>query len=134
MHAYTLEVANSDVVARGFSSLLDCAPVSAIEDVRAVVIEELGAPPEQLWDDFSIQPIASASLAQVRCMFEMQFFADPLVLQGTLWWVAWDVGCIDRPHRYWWWRHLTNEGQVRREKILVSSCRRYDVCPMFCVA
>ncbi|KAL7468299.1 hypothetical protein ACHAXS_008512 [Conticribra weissflogii] len=48
------------------SSLFDDAPVSTIQDVRQVVEEELGALPEDLFSDFSLEPIASASLAQVH--------------------------------------------------------------------
>jgi aarF domain-containing kinase len=45
--------------------LLNRAPVSSYPDVRAVIEEELGAPPEALWASFDPTPIASASLAQV---------------------------------------------------------------------
>jgi len=48
------------------SSLFDDAPETSIDDVRAVVREDLGAYPEELWNDFDPRPIASASLAQVH--------------------------------------------------------------------
>ena len=51
---------------REAETCLDDCPTSSLEDVRAVVEQELGAPPEQLFDDFSPAPIASASLAQVH--------------------------------------------------------------------
>jgi hypothetical protein len=58
-------LARAGLAACAADSLLDCAPVSTLEDVREVVREELGAYPEELWDEFSERPIASASLAQV---------------------------------------------------------------------
>ena len=45
---------------------LDDCPKSSTSDVRKVIEEELGASPEKLFDEFSHQPIASASLAQVH--------------------------------------------------------------------
>jgi aarF domain-containing kinase len=52
------------------ATCLDDCPVSAIQDVRAVIYEELGQLPEDLWDLFEATPIASASLAQVHVAFE----------------------------------------------------------------
>ena len=46
--------------------LLNRAPVSSYEDVCAVIKEELGKTPAELWSSFDPVPIASASLAQVR--------------------------------------------------------------------
>ncbi|KAL3811260.1 hypothetical protein ACHAXA_003359 [Cyclostephanos tholiformis] len=48
------------------SSLFDDAPVSSYDDVRGVIREEFGRDPDDLFDDFSRVPIASASLAQVH--------------------------------------------------------------------
>ena len=48
------------------SSLFDDAPVSSYDDVRRVVIEELGSDPDELYANFSRMPFASASLAQVH--------------------------------------------------------------------
>ncbi len=42
------------------SSLFDDAPVSTIQDVRQVVEEELGALPEDLFSDFSLEPIGES--------------------------------------------------------------------------
>jgi hypothetical protein len=50
--------------------LLDAAPQSSYESVRAVVREDLGAWPEDLFDRFEIEPIASASLAQVHVAYD----------------------------------------------------------------
>ena len=47
-------------------SLFGDAPTTEYEDVREVIREELGAYPEHLFDEFEIDPIASASLAQVH--------------------------------------------------------------------
>ncbi len=47
------------------SSLLANNPRSSWESVRRVIQEELGAFPEELFDSFEKEPIASASLAQV---------------------------------------------------------------------
>ncbi|GAB5035185.1 abc1 protein at2g40090-like [Nannochloropsis oceanica] len=46
--------------------LLNRAPVSSYEDVCAVIKEELGKTPAELWSSFDPVPIASASLAQVH--------------------------------------------------------------------
>lgn len=40
--------------------------MSEYEDVRAVIKEELGQYPEEIWASFDPVPIASASLAQVH--------------------------------------------------------------------
>jgi aarF domain-containing kinase len=45
--------------------MLDRCPVSSYAEVRQMIQEDLGAPPEQLFKQFSETPIASASLAQV---------------------------------------------------------------------
>ena len=46
------------------SSLFNNAPISSYEEIRNTVYEELGSYPEDLFDSFSEDPIASASLAQ----------------------------------------------------------------------
>ena len=46
--------------------LLDRCPVSDWNSVRKTITEDLGAPPEALFLDFTPTPIASASLAQVH--------------------------------------------------------------------
>lgn len=46
--------------------MLDKCPISSYDEVRHIIQEDLGAPPEQLFSQFSEVPIASASLAQVR--------------------------------------------------------------------
>ncbi|KXZ42167.1 hypothetical protein GPECTOR_192g313 [Gonium pectorale] len=48
------------------NNLLDRCPVSAPEEVRRTFLQDLGAPPEQLFAEFNPTPIASASLAQVH--------------------------------------------------------------------
>eukprot|EP00878_Enallax_costatus_P022583 GHUV01023973.1.p1 GENE.GHUV01023973.1~~GHUV01023973.1.p1 ORF type:complete len:213 (+),score=58.02 GHUV01023973.1:171-809(+) len=47
--------------------MLDKCPVSSYSEVRQIIHEDLGAPPEALFKQFSETPIASASLAQVSC-------------------------------------------------------------------
>ena len=54
------------------SELFDGNPATSYEDVREVVREELGSVPEQLFDDFESEPIASASLAQVHVAYEKE--------------------------------------------------------------
>tara|TARA_R110002050_G_scaffold152736_3_gene280219 strand:+ start:47 stop:694 length:648 start_codon:yes stop_codon:yes gene_type:complete len=44
---------------------LDCTPTSGEREVRRIIQEDLGAPPEELFQSFDYTPIASASLAQV---------------------------------------------------------------------
>ncbi|GAX83513.1 hypothetical protein CEUSTIGMA_g10938.t1 [Chlamydomonas eustigma] len=46
--------------------LLDQCPISTLEEVRQIMIKDLGSPPEKLFASFSPNPIASASLAQVH--------------------------------------------------------------------
>lgn len=65
-HLANLDLLLPDEYLKSLSSLFDDAPVSSYEDVCHVVKEELGSSPEQLFDDFSIDPFASASLAQVH--------------------------------------------------------------------
>jgi aarF domain-containing kinase len=50
--------------------LFDSAPISSYDSVRQVIMEELGKAPEELFDNFSVEPIASASLAQVHVAYD----------------------------------------------------------------
>lgn len=52
------------------SSLFDDTPQTAYSDVCEVVREELNAGPDELFDNFNPQPIASASLAQVHVAYD----------------------------------------------------------------
>ena len=52
------------------STCLDDCPTSTTEDVRTVILEELGKQPEEVWESFETTPIASASLAQVHVAYE----------------------------------------------------------------
>ncbi|CAM9107880.1 unnamed protein product, partial [Phaeothamnion confervicola] len=62
----TLDYLAPEEYVRALQPTLDRAPTMPISDVRQVVTEELGRPPEDIWDDFDPTPIASASLAQVH--------------------------------------------------------------------
>ena len=55
-----------EVLADEFRSLLDEVPPVPPEQVWAVLTEELGAPPEEVFDSFDATPLASASIAQVH--------------------------------------------------------------------
>eukprot|EP00730_Choanoeca_flexa_P017886 TRINITY_DN8660_c0_g1_i4.p1 TRINITY_DN8660_c0_g1~~TRINITY_DN8660_c0_g1_i4.p1 ORF type:complete len:607 (+),score=96.02 TRINITY_DN8660_c0_g1_i4:101-1921(+) len=46
--------------------MFDAAPVSSLDDIRAVIKEDLGKDIEELFLEFSDEPLASASLAQVH--------------------------------------------------------------------
>jgi predicted unusual protein kinase regulating ubiquinone biosynthesis (AarF/ABC1/UbiB family) len=48
------------------AQLQDMVPPVPAEDVRAVVMAELGAPPEQVFQEWESQPVASASFGQVH--------------------------------------------------------------------
>jgi aarF domain-containing kinase len=52
------------------SSLFHEAPVSSWESVERVLLNELGALPEEIFDNVSHDPIASASLAQVHTAYD----------------------------------------------------------------
>lgn len=55
-----------DGFAEEFKSCLDEVPPVPYRDVRAVILEELGKPPEDLYAAFDPVPVASASIAQVH--------------------------------------------------------------------
>lgn len=54
------------------SSLFDDTPQSSYSDVCRVIEEELGKHPDELFDFFEKEPIASASLAQVHVAYEKE--------------------------------------------------------------
>lgn len=47
-------------------TLQDAVPPMPLEDVRATIRNELGAPPEEVFESFDPRPLASASIAQVH--------------------------------------------------------------------
>ena len=65
-HLANLDLLLPEEYIQTLSSLFDDAPVSSYDHVCEVVKEELGSSPEELFDNFSREPIASASLAQVH--------------------------------------------------------------------
>lgn len=50
------------------AQLLDKCPLNTYEEVAKIVAADLGATPDQLFASFDPEPIASASLAQVRSL------------------------------------------------------------------
>ena len=55
-----------DGFAEEFKSCMDEVPPVSYKQVRAVILKELGSPPEDLYASFDPAPIASASIAQVH--------------------------------------------------------------------
>ncbi|KAI8470915.1 MAG: ABC1 family-domain-containing protein [Monoraphidium minutum] len=51
------------------ANLLDRCPVSDYAEVAAIITQDLGSPPDQLFASFEREPIASASLAQVHVAY-----------------------------------------------------------------
>ncbi len=48
------------------SKLQDAAPAAPFPQIRAVICEELGSPPEEIFAEFEPEPFASASIGQVH--------------------------------------------------------------------
>ncbi|KAH8048168.1 hypothetical protein JL720_15881 [Aureococcus anophagefferens] len=65
-HCAQLDYLLPEAYTAAFAKCLDDAPRSSWADVCAVVREELGGAPWEIFDDFQREPIASASLAQVH--------------------------------------------------------------------
>jgi predicted unusual protein kinase regulating ubiquinone biosynthesis (AarF/ABC1/UbiB family) len=55
-----------DLLADEFRACLDNVPPVSYETIRRVIVEELGAAPEQVFRRFDPEPLASASIAQVH--------------------------------------------------------------------
>ena len=69
-HLANLDYLLPDEYIATLSSLFDDTPQTSYENVAAVIAEELGAPPDALFDGFERQPMASASLAQVHVAYD----------------------------------------------------------------
>ena len=68
-HLANLDLLLPDEYIATLAALFDDAPESSPESVREVIREELGGSPDELFDDFSERPFASASLAQVHTAY-----------------------------------------------------------------
>jgi len=49
-----------------FSKLQDSAPAAPYAEIRQLLTEDLGAPPEEIFSAFDLEPLAAASIAQVH--------------------------------------------------------------------
>lgn len=55
-----------DTYIQEFSKLTDSVPAFAFEDVRRIIEEEFGDPPEAIFSELEPEPLAAASIAQVH--------------------------------------------------------------------
>ncbi len=61
-------------------TMLDQCPVSPYPEVARIVREDLGSTPEELFATFEHEPIASASLAQVRMPLQDLHILDAMLV------------------------------------------------------
>jgi predicted unusual protein kinase regulating ubiquinone biosynthesis (AarF/ABC1/UbiB family) len=85
------------VYARALTTLTDQVPMVPLAEVRRILIEEYGAPPEELFERFDPVPLAAASLGQVhRARYEGEEVVVKVLRPGVERLVAADVRAATR--------------------------------------
>lgn len=96
----------SPLYARALTVLTDQVPGVAIEEVERIIINEYGAPPEELFERFDRIPLAAASLGQVhRARYDGEEVVIKVLRPGVEELVAADVKAAKRIVRVverWW--------------------------------
>lgn len=107
-----------DPYVQTLSQLHDEVPPETFENIRRVVEEELGRPLEQVFKEFSREPVASASLAQVHravlhdgrvCAVKVQYPGIDSIVKIDLANLSFFIGVLNRLDRSMDYRFIAQE-------------------------